>query len=173
MNKKAGVGKIVLIILILVVLLGAVYFTFFFYYSCDDKDTACFKAHQEKCSKTKFLNDNEDALWSYKIKGKENNQCKIYVEFVQAKKGDIELIKLEGKSMDCYLPIGNTNSPESDISKCHGLLKEELQNIIINKLHNYIVKNVGEIGEELNSVPGVSNTNPQTQNQTSTNSSGY
>jgi len=93
MNKKAGAGKIVLIILILVVLLGAIYFTFFFYYSCDDKDIACFKAHQEKCSKTKFLNDNEDALWNYKIKGKENT---VVIDPYDPSDVGYKLPKLEG-----------------------------------------------------------------------------
>ena len=51
--------------------------------------------------------------------------------------------------MDCYVPLGSIVSPESNLAECHGLLKEGLQETIINKLHAYIVKNVGQIGEEL------------------------
>jgi hypothetical protein len=53
--------------------------------------------------------------------------------------------------MTCYLPIGDDRVPEADISVCHGILKEELQAIIIEKLHLYVVENIGEISSELTS----------------------
>ena len=149
MNKR-GMNKTFIIIIIAIIAILAVYFTFFFYYKCTD--IGCFKAHQEKCSKTKFINDAQDATWSYAIKGKSSGQCKIEVELVQIKQGEKTLETLEGNKMLCYLPLGNTANPETDLSKCHGLLKEELQETIINKLHAYILKNVGEISEELKGV---------------------
>lgn len=137
-------------VLILIVLIAAIYFTFFFYYKCDD--AACFKAHQEKCSKTKFLNNIENAEWQYKINGKKDGKCEISVKINQVNKGDVDKLTLEGKSMICLLPVGDINSPEGDISNCHGELKEEMQWLIIQKLHNYIVTNLGEIGVELNNI---------------------
>ena len=130
-----------------IVFIAIIYFTFFFSYKCDD--IPCFQAHQEKCSKTKFVNDMEDAKWLYHIKGKEDEKCKIKVDVLQVKEGKIDKKVLEGKSMVCLLPLGNTASPETDLLKCHGVLKEEMQNLIIQKLHAYIVENVGEITEEL------------------------
>ena len=150
MLKRGMTRKGILVISIIVTLIIAIYFTFFFYYKCED--LACFKAHQEKCSKTKFVNDLEDATWFYQIKGKSDGECEIYVKLLSVKKGKINLQKLEGKSMVCYLPLGSSVSPESDISRCHGLLKESLQEIIINNLHSYIVSNIGEIGKELEKV---------------------
>lgn len=142
-----GVGKLVLFISGIIVLAVAIFFTFFFSYVCEDK--ACFQAHQIKCSRTTFVSDVEDMTWFFDIKGKQDSKCEIEVGILQVKKGDIERKVLEGKTMNCYLPIGSIKSPETDISICHGILKEELQNTIIRKLHSYILENVGEIGEEL------------------------
>lgn len=139
-----------LIVLAVIVFFGALYFTFAFSYSCND--SGCFQSHQVKCSRTVYLNDGEDATWRYKIKGFSDGRCKVNVELVQFKKGTIDLVKLEGNEMSCYLPKGSLISPESDLSACHGLLKEGLQDVIINKLHNYIVDNIGQVSDELRSI---------------------
>jgi hypothetical protein len=132
------------------VFLIAMYFTFFFSYRCSD--ISCFQIHQEKCVRAKFLEDTEDITWFYKIKGKEDKKCKINAEILQVKEGSLDKIKLEGTSMDCYLQIGDISLPESDLSKCHGILKEELQEIIINNAHRYIIDNIGKgkVNEILN-----------------------
>lgn len=141
----------IVISFIIVILIAAIYFTFFYSYKC--KDLACFREHQRRCnlisSKTTYINDVEDATWSYYIKGKKGYQCKIEVKLLQIKKGDLSFSKLEGSSMNCYVQAGSTVAPESDLSNCHGDLKEGLQETIINKLHKYIVNNLGEIGEGL------------------------
>jgi len=147
-GRKKTIG--IIFFLIVIVLAVAIYFTFFFYYKCDN--ISCFKAHQQNCDKTKFNNDLEDATWQYKIKGKKAGQCVIYVKFLQVKKGEIDLQKLEGKDMVCFLPLGSSDAPESDLSKCHGILKEEMQNLIIQKLHSYITSNLGQISSELEQV---------------------
>jgi hypothetical protein len=41
------------------------------------------------------------------------------------------------------------SSPEDDLSRCTGQLKENLQEIIIQKLHAYVVENLGQISKEL------------------------
>jgi len=148
-NKRGGV-KLILFFIMLFIFFVAIYFTFFYTSKC--KDITCFQIKEEKCSKASFLNDKEDITWFYQIKGKENRACKINVEILQIKKSTLDKRKLEGKSMDCYLPFGSTNFPEEDMESCHGILKEELQKLIIQKLHSYIVENLGEISEELQKV---------------------
>ncbi len=148
--KKSNNWKAYLIIGIIILLIAAIYFTFFFYYSCDD--LACFQAHQKDCVKTKFVNDGEDTTWKYTIQGKEGDKCEINVEVLVIKKGSADKQKLEEKSMDCYLPLGIITPPESDLSKCNGELKEEMQNLIIQKLHAYIIENVEKIDEELEQI---------------------
>lgn len=146
---KRGVGKIIFILFI-IVLIAAIYFTIFYYKKCDD--LGCFNSRLAKCSKANFQYEGDEATWYYKILGKEGNQCEVYTELRQLKQGRLDIEKLEGQSMNCFLALGVVDFPEKDISKCHGLLKESLQDIIIQKLHNYILGNLGEIDRELNKV---------------------
>ena len=144
--KKRGV-RLILIAGIIVIAAAAVYFTFFYSRTCEDR--GCFNSALSECKKFNFVEETEDSFWYYKIKGESNNLCVVDVELLQLKAGSVDLVGLEGKEMACSLPLGSTKSPRENLERCHGLLKEELQKIIINKLHNYITENLGEIGEEL------------------------
>ena len=139
--------RIILVILIIIVAIIAIFFTFLYTKKCSD--AVCFNKALAKCSKASYVNDANDATWVYKIGGKSGDECKINVKILQLKEGTIDLSILEGKEMDCYLPLGSISSPQENLANCHGLLKEEMQGLIINKLHNYIVSNLGQIGEEL------------------------
>lgn len=153
MNEKSGAGKkifLILIVLAIIALAVAVYFTFFFSYKC--KDLGCFKTHQAECSKTTYIKESESIDWMYHIKGKSGNNCQIEAKILQIKKGSLSQAKLEGKSMECSLPLGNLENPEADISLCHGILKEEIQNLMIQKLHAYVLDNIGEISDQLGKV---------------------
>jgi len=152
MQKKAGGGTWIIIILIIAALAATIYFTFFFYYKCPNNDVACYLAHQEKCARTKFINDKEESTLSYKIKGKNSGNCEIDVTVLSVKQGSAEKISLENKNMICSLLIGSRRYPEEDLSKCHGILKEELQGIMLQNAHAYIINNVGIVGEELNNI---------------------
>lgn len=145
--KKRDNWKAYLTIAIILVGLIAVYFLYYFSYTCED--LSCFYAHQEKCARTNFVNDQEDTTWEYFIKGREGDSCVINVKVLNIKKGSANKQKLEGKDMDCFLPLGSAVAPESDIGRCHGTLKEEMQNLIIQQLHTYIVDNVQDISIEL------------------------
>jgi hypothetical protein len=147
MSERGKVLRKTLIVLILIGVIIGAYFQFFFYYKCEDNN--CFRARQETCSKTKYISDTEDTTWLYQINGKTADKCEIDVNVLQIKKGTLDKQILEGKSMTCLVNLGTLSSPESDITKCHGVLKEELQNLIIQRLHSYILENIGNIGEGL------------------------
>lgn len=142
MKKRA-----IILILILVVALLAIYFTFFYTKKCGDR--GCFNLALQKCSRVSYLNDAEDTVWLYKIKGKEKGGCEVYVKLVKLKTGATDIVELEGKDMNCYPPLGIMRDPQDDLGKCSGKLKEEMQTLIINRLHAYIVENLGQISEEL------------------------
>ena len=120
--KNSRVG--IIFILVLIMLALALYFSFFYRASC--KDYECFNSNLAKCSKATFQAEGKDATWYYRIEGSKDNQCNIYTELRQVKNGRPDLVVLEGQSMNCYLPLGVISSPEKDISKCHGLLRENL-----------------------------------------------
>ncbi len=136
-------GYLIAVILFIILLIPAVYFSFFFTYKCDN--LSCFKSHQIECSKTQYVRDGEEATWLYEIKGKSDNKCEVYVEMLQVKKGDLDKVRLNKKSMNCFLKIGSIEMPESDLENCHGELKEELQVMIIQRLHTHVVENLEEM----------------------------
>ena len=153
--KKEDKSKIILTAIIFVVLILAIYLTFFYSKSC--KDSACFTQSLSKCQKSSYINDAKAAAWLYSIKGiiteESEKNCRIDVKMLQVKEGETELEILQGKSMSCYLPKGVVASPESDLSKCHGLLKEYiLEKIIVKKMHTYILEHIGEVSEELTKI---------------------
>lgn len=112
-------------------------------------DVACFKSAMEQCSHANYVSDVVEATWRYDILGVTNGDCAIDVTMLQAKQGDSNIQKLQGLDMECDYPRGTFSYPERDLTKCHGRLKEELQTLAINKLHTYIVDNLGEIKKVL------------------------
>lgn len=139
--------RILLFVIFIIVLALAIFFTFIYTTKCNNYE--CFNSRLQKCSRTVFQYDGQDATWYYKILGKSDGNCEVYTELRQIKKGEIDIERLQGQSMNCFLPLGVTDFPEKDISRCHGMLKESLQDTIIQKLHSYILSNIGQINEEL------------------------
>jgi hypothetical protein len=158
-NKKV---IILLVILVLVVSI-AVFLNFFYVRKCPD--AACFNSAMPKCDKAAFLSENEEASWLYTIKGGEGGflcyfsekyceKCVINLKLLQIKQGELDLKKIEGLDMDCYVPVGYIGSPQADLSNCHGILREEIQELVVNRMHSYILTNVGKIGKDLTRVFG-------------------
>lgn len=113
---------------------------------CETK--TCFEKALEKCEKAKYVYDAQN-IWLYEIKSKKQEKCLVSVELLQIKYGILESRRLEGKKMVCEIPLGSVEMPGSDLSKCSGELKEEVQQIIIEKMHSYIIENIGKISKEL------------------------
>lgn len=101
------------------------------------------------CSKATYVNSGEQAIWRYEILGKNSEGCEVEAKLIQAKEGELKLNQLEGYGMACTYPDGFATYPESDLSKCHGRLKEEFQGIIIERLHTHILQNLGKVDEKL------------------------
>jgi hypothetical protein len=141
---------VVLIVLLVASVAGALYLMIFYSPTCQNYE--CFRADMIKCSKVAYINEGTEATWGYSIEGIQGKDCVINVKFLQAKKGDLGLTALEGSEMKCYYPLGTADYPEKDLGKCHGVLKEELQTIVINKLHSYILENLGKFTQELKAI---------------------
>jgi hypothetical protein len=104
------------------------------------------------CDKAVYISNTDSAVWEYKILGTKISECIINTKIIQLKQGQTELLSLEGKSMDCYVPLGFSGSPNQNLASCHGILKEEMQDLLIKRLHLYVVEHIGEISEELGKV---------------------
>lgn len=139
------------VILVLIALVAYfVWLMFFSYKECDSWD--CFNTRLEDCSRTTFIGGT-NMIFEYKIKGESKDSCVVGIELLQGEVNDRDSEKLIGQKMDCSLPSGVVMIPESEILNCHGILKEGLQDLVINKLHTYIVQNLGRINLEVMDAP--------------------
>jgi len=149
MRKRA----VLLTILLAIVFIGIVITGYSLYYSlikCHNQQ--CFYDYLTNCKRNSYLRETTDTVMDYRILGKENGKCKVDVTLVQIKRGAAELSVLENKGMTCHIPLGVQIDPESNIQDCHGLLKEEIQTIIIQRMHSQIVENLGKISEEATNI---------------------
>lgn len=111
----------------------------------------CFQENMRRCTKATYVNEGQKATWGYEVLGTQSGECLINVKMLQAKEDSFSLKSLSGLEMECSYPKGVGVYPEKDLTKCHGRLKEELQTIIIEKLHTHIIDNLGKIDKSLNS----------------------
>lgn len=139
---------IILGIAVLVLVIALAYLIISSYVKqCSDR--ACFDSEMAGCSKASFVDDTEESTWEYSITGKSGGNCIVNAMLLEIKKGTADLSVLRNKDMDCELPVGYVGNPQDDLTRCHGILKEEMQNLIIKRMHSYILKNIGQISEEL------------------------
>ncbi|MEM3113503.1 MAG: hypothetical protein QXI33_03730 [Candidatus Pacearchaeota archaeon] len=166
MNK----GVITLILFIVIIGFFALFFSFYYTPKCTDPK--CWDEKLKSCSRAKYINEPVDASWEYTIKGKDGDNCMVNVKLLEIKRGLKESEIMKGKEMTCLVPLGFRVSPESDINKCTGRLKEEMQTLIIKRLHEYILHNIGQISSEFTGIQGITSpenlTNQTKNNVTST-----
>lgn len=147
---KKGIVLTVLLAVIVIAALVLVYYLFFFSSECSDKQ--CFYESLGKCKLTTFIKQDSSNIIEYSILGREENKCRVNVLLLQVKQGGADLEFLEGSSMDCYPDLGVITEPEKNLAICHGILKEQIQEIIIKRMHTQIVENLGKISSETTSV---------------------
>ena len=145
-KKSDRAVYIIAAIAVAVIIFAAVY-SLFYYPAC--KDLRCFQGELSKCSKSSFLYEKENSVWYYGIKGPSNGECAVYVKAVSLKAEAETGEALSGKDMTCYIPKALLGSfmPEEKIEYCHGILKEEIQRLMIEKMHLYIIQNIGQINQ--------------------------
>ena len=133
---------VIFLIFVLIMFLG--YFLFFNIRPIEHGEQF-FKALQE-CEKVSWVKEDAQASWLYIIQGEtKGDACKIKVKLLKMKQGTSDTENLQGKEMICIVQKEETQFPEKEISKCSGELKEELQDIIIQRMHKYILQNIEEL----------------------------
>lgn len=150
--KKQGYNnlKIRILISVLILIIAAIILVVFFFFTnikeCDSSE--CFSQALSKCTRVSYIREDPKAAWDYKITGSNNeNSCNIDVRLLRLNQGTVDIEILEGSKMTCVINRAETRPPEENIKDCSGLLKERLQEIIIERMHSYILKNIGEIKE--------------------------
>lgn len=147
-QKRVGIALIILIIA-LIIFTG--YFLFFHVRQCEDAE--CFVDAMSHCKKVSWIREDIQASWLYTITGNaKGDACNVEVQLLKIKGGTIDNEKLQGKKMTCTILKSEIRLPEKDLLNCEGELKEELQDLIIQRMHNYLLKNVGEVKEEFEKI---------------------
>ncbi|MDD5193064.1 MAG: hypothetical protein PHF67_00605 [Candidatus Nanoarchaeia archaeon] len=151
-RDKSQYVRIIIIILIPILVISAIYL-FYIFNSKSCEDETCFISAIEHCQKASWLKEEADSVWMLRILGKEdNNHCRLYARLVNLRSGALDSEKLIGKDMTCIVLNTETSFPSSDMAECTGILKEEIQDIIIKRMHDYILSNIGEIKEEFGAI---------------------
>lgn len=151
-SEGASKFRKVITLLVIIGFLWSIWYLFFSYEKCADK--ICFEENLKDCSKAKFVS-GDSMIFNYIIRGDSGDDCEVDVKLLQGELNNADSAKLEGQTMTCMLPLGAVVVPESDISVCHGLLKEGLQDLVIRKLHTYLVQNLGRLNLEMADIPKV------------------
>jgi hypothetical protein len=138
---KWFVGFVVLVLLVV-----GVWMLFFSYAECDSWE--CFNEYLRECKRVRFIGGT-DMIFEYAVRGSSDGHCEVNAMLLQGELSNQDSVRLEGQEMTCFLPKGVVMIPESDIGRCHGLLKEGLQDLVIEKLHAYLVQNLGQINLEM------------------------
>ena len=146
-KKELAIGVAIAIVILLSFL---IFYTFFYVKSVSSMEE--FNQQLFNCNRASFVSEQTTAVWGYEILGKTKGICEVDVKLISAKEGDSDIKSLEGKDMICSMPLGSTANPEANLEVCHGLLKEEIQEVMIRNCHSQILANIGEINEELESV---------------------
>lgn len=137
---------LVAVIIILIVALGIGGYIFYQGPPCEDE--ACFQENLANCKRSTFVADRPETILKYRILSVSEGDCRVNVELLQIKRGATELVGLEGESMICNVPLNTFIKPEEDIKNCHGILKEEIQEALIQRMHSQLIENIGQINLE-------------------------
>ena len=139
---------IALIVVALIILLAAAVYVLL-YKGPDCSNESCFNERLTQCKQATYIKENTQNSLKYTVLGKKSESCVVKVKVLQIKEGSLDLSVLEGKEMTCELPYGVYMAPESDINLCHGLLKEEIQSVLIERIHAQLIENLGKIKAEI------------------------
>ena len=146
-EKQEWVRSPLVIIALALLFITIIYFLLVYKPTCKTQD--CFSNALFKCSKALYRNEAANITWFYSIDGVKKDKCNVYAE-IRDIKADAETINaLKGKSMNCYIPkrIAGSFMPDEKLEYCHGLLKEDLQELIIQKMNLLIIQNIGQINK--------------------------
>jgi len=143
-KKKHPLFLILVIAAIALIILLFLLSYFFLLKTKHCNDEQCFLTALNKCQRCSYETDE----WKYLIKAKKDSICVVNVENKFLKDVDADIAeRLRGKSMECAIPLTQqpiTTLPHEDIDACHGPLKEELLAVMLEKLQEYVIQQIGK-----------------------------
>ena len=156
MNKRV----LILIIFLVIIISLASYFMFFKTKNCDT--VGCFEKSAAECKRAKiYTQENGGTVTFYKVKGRDGDNCKLYVKIVETNAElDPETASIfKNKDMNCKIPLNKfsimtLDEMGSDLDYCTGPLKEEMYGVLVKKLYKLVLDDLGLVLEEVERVIG-------------------
>ncbi len=152
MNKR---GIIVIVIGVLIILS----ILFFIFNTKDCKTSGCFEKAALKCNKATIkVQEANGSISQYTIKGDKGSNCLLHIELKKMSSLSQEMKdKFEGKDMLCQIPKNEFSRMKieemgSNLDYCHGPLKEEIYDVVIKKLYNLVIRDMGSVLQEVERV---------------------
>lgn len=151
-NKFLIITYKILTILLVISLIGyIIFFSNIIKRDCGN-DVNCFNQASMKCSGAKLEALKDTNVYEYTIFGQVKGNCIIGIKLKKMAVGTpVSLVKkIEGKSMECGLPVGLLQEKSLDemdnlVDYCSGRLKESIYEVLIDKMYALIIKNMANI----------------------------
>lgn len=125
--------------------------------SCDD--TNCFENAARDCDKAKItLEDEEGSLTYYKILGKEDGNCQLYIKIKKLVGVNEENARLfQDADMVCDIPREEFERMAMDdmmdnLDYCHGRLKEAIYEVTLKQLYGLVARDMSNVLKEIKGV---------------------
>jgi hypothetical protein len=146
MARKLKISFIVISLLLLVGILFFIYSSFIYYTPCNTE--SCFFAHLKNCDRASFFRSGDLSI-DYEIQGYSFNGCQVELSLRNSTR-DIGLREIyQNSEMVCNAKIGSNYYPEEDLERCSGMLKEGLQEVLIDRLKVEIARNIGDLNTDI------------------------
>lgn len=151
MQKMAILGAIFLVLFV------SGYYTGYLRKDCG-QDASCFDQHAQECRAARYVDVKNNNAYTYQVWPGIWNTCKMKITLSRVGVGVApEYLPLEGESMVCEIPkdlLGELNLRTFDalFPYCHGILKERLYEIVIARMYEKVVSQLGTIAFKVEDV---------------------
>ena len=143
---------------ILLALFIAGYYTGYLREDCE-QDKACFDAKLSECRPAQVTTIKNNNAYQYWVGNSLGNLCEVNIKLLKVEAGAAPEFKelLEGKEMKCKIPKEELESIKIEefdnlLQYCHGELKEGLYELIIQRMYELVVSQLGDIIAEAQKV---------------------
>tara|TARA_B100000315_G_C14177736_1_gene407483 strand:- start:71 stop:532 length:462 start_codon:yes stop_codon:yes gene_type:complete len=137
------------IVLTSMVIILAIFLFFLSYERECNSDEVCFSNAAKTCRSAKLTLTEDTNTFTYEIQGLNNHSCIIEVTAVSIQGTQETISEFQGKNMICIIPKSNLTehkiSELNIIDYCTGELKEEMYELVIERLYGSIAENLGHI----------------------------
>lgn len=152
-EKKREVYRYLAVLFGLV--LVALILLYIYYPKNCEYNKSCLDSSFKSCTRANSLLVVEGNTYLYQIKGSWNDYCRVNIKVMDVASSD-KYIKetLENKGMLCRIPKTQITNVSIDkisnlLDYCTGPLKESMLELIIKRLYEVIIANIGKISVEM------------------------